>query len=169
MGALGADVDAAAGAFSAIKPPPGRGQKFRIGAGDDAITIIDESYNANPASMRAALAVLGAAATGKNGRRIAILGDMLELGPAAPTLHAEIAEAIEASGADLAFLCGPLMKNAWDALPVRIRGAYAGDSAALESQVTRALTSGDTLMIKGSLGSRMGRIVEAVKKQSAGT
>ena len=169
VGALGADVDAAAGAFSAIKPPPGRGQKFRIGDGDDAITVIDESYNANPASMRAALAVLGAAATGKNGRRIAILGDMLELGPAAPTLHAEIAEAIEASGADLAFLCGPLMKNAWDALPVRIRGAYAGDSAALESQVTRALTSGDTLMIKGSLGSRMGRIVEAVKKQSAGT
>lgn len=169
VGALGADVDAAAGAFSAIKPPPGRGQKFRIGDGDDAITVIDESYNANPASMRAALAVLGAAATGKNGRRIAILGDMLELGPSASTLHAEIAEAIEASGADLAFLCGPLMKNAWDALPMRIRGAYAGDSAALESQVTRALTSGDTLMIKGSLGSRMGRIVEAVKKQSAGT
>ena len=61
------------------------------------------------------------------------------------------------------------MKEAWDELQMRIRDADAGDSAALESQVTRALTSGDTLMIKGSLGSRMGRIVEAVKKQSAGT
>lgn len=169
VGALDADVEAAADAFRAIKPPPGRGQKFRIGDGDNAITVIDESYNANPASMRAALAVLGAAATGKDGRRIAILGDMLELGPAAPTLHEELAAAIEASGVDLAFLCGPLMKNAWNALPVRIRGAYAGDSAALEGVVTRTLMSGDTLMIKGSLGSRMGRIVDAVKKQRAGT
>ena len=86
----GADLARAALALATAEPAKGRGVREELATPDGSLLLIDESYNANPASMRAALAVLGAAATGKNGRRIAVLGDMLELGPAAPTLHAEI-------------------------------------------------------------------------------
>src|SRR5258705_9935754 len=87
--------------------------------------LIDESYNANPASMRASLALLGHADVGPRGRRIAALGDMLELGPHGPALHAELAEAVLAYGVDLVFCCGPLMRSLWEALPSERRGGYA--------------------------------------------
>ena len=121
--------------------------------------MIDESYNANPASMAAALALLGAA----KGRRIAVLGDMLEMGPDGAAHHAGLATPIEAARADLVFLCGPQMKALWDALPASRRGAWAQTSAELAPQLTAALKAGDTVLVKGSLGSKMAVIVDALK------
>jgi UDP-N-acetylmuramoyl-tripeptide--D-alanyl-D-alanine ligase len=127
--------------------------------------LIDESYNANPASMRAAIALLGGAPVGKRGRRIAVLGDMLELGPAGAELHRALADAIETAEIDLVFCSGPLMHALWEALPSRARGGYAETAAGLEPTVLAAVQAGDAVMVKGSLGSRMGPIVRALERQ----
>ncbi|MGA7675223.1 MAG: UDP-N-acetylmuramoyl-tripeptide--D-alanyl-D-alanine ligase [Rhizomicrobium sp.] len=141
--------------FSALK---GRGARFAAGG----IEVIDESYNANPASMVAALALLGKTF----GRRIAVLGDMLEMGPDAPAHHAGLLDAIEAEHVDLVFLCGPLMKALWDVLPGTQRAAYAPDSAELVASVMPALRAGDTVLVKGSNGSRMSVIIDALKARA---
>src|SRR5205823_163055 len=124
------------------------------------IVLIDESYNANPASMRAALASLGQA--NGPGRRIAVLGDMLELGPRGGDLHRSLADAA-LSCADLVFCCGPLMRNLWEALPASRRGNLTADSTELTPHVLAAVRPGDIVMVKGSLGSRMGAIVKALE------
>jgi UDP-N-acetylmuramoyl-tripeptide--D-alanyl-D-alanine ligase len=131
-------------------------------------TLIDESYNANPASMAAALNVLGSAAPGPRGRRIAVLGDMLELGPRSAELHLGLNEAVKANAIDTVFCCGPMMRHLWDALSTGKRGGYAENSAALESQVVGAIRAGDVIMVKGSLGSRMKTIVSALEKRYPG-
>src|SRR5262249_31660384 len=100
---VGADLALAALALSRVQPPKGRGDRFRPALGKGEALLIDESYNATPASMRAAIKVLGEAALGPRGRRIAVLGDMLELGPEAAALHREVAEAIEKARVDLVF------------------------------------------------------------------
>ncbi|HXX03470.1 MAG TPA: cyanophycin synthetase, partial [Xanthobacteraceae bacterium] len=128
--------------------------------------IIDESYNANPASVAAALALLGQAPLGPQGRRIAVLGDMLELGPRARSLHRGLLEPVLANAVDLVFCCGPLMRALWQALPAGRRGGYAEDSAALEAQALSAIRAGDVVMVKGSLGSRMAPIVKALQRLS---
>lgn len=142
--------------FTALK---GRGARFEV----SGIQVIDESYNANPASMSAALALLGAA----SGRKLAVLGDMLEMGEGGPALHAALAEPIAAANTDLVFASGPQMKALWDALPASRRGAYAESSTALAPKLTAALKQGDTVLVKGSLGSRMAVIVEALKGAGA--
>ena len=129
--------------------------------------LIDESYNANPVSMSAALALLAQAQTGKNGRRIAVLGDMLELGPYGPQLHAELAKAVDDYGIDFIYTSGPLMRNLWDALPPAKQGAYASTSTELNDRLLAQLRAGDAIMIKGSLGSKMGLVVEALRKKFA--
>ena len=153
----GADLAMSALALAALEPPSGRGQRIdaHLPGGASAL-LIDESYNANPASMRAAFALLGQAAIGRAGRRIAIVGDMLELGPAGADMHRDLAEAVVANGIDLVFCCGPLMRALWDALPSERRGGYAETSAGLEAPAIAALRGGDAVMVKGSLGSRMG-------------
>ena len=102
--------------------------------------------------------------TEPRGRRIAVLGDMLELGPKGRALHRGLAKPIIAHGIDLAFCCGPLMRNQWQALPATRRGGYADDSSALEAQVLPSIRAGDVVMVKGSLGSRMARIVKALQR-----
>ena len=114
--ALGADLALVALAFAELKPPVGRGERTMLSVGDGEALLIDESYNANPASMRAALANLGAVELAAARRRIAVLGDMKELGETGPGLHAELAEPIEGNRIDLVFAAGPLMKNLVDAL-----------------------------------------------------
>ena len=99
--------------------------------------------------MAAALNVLGQAQLGPHGRRIAMLGDMLELGPTGPALHAGVLEAIQANQIDLVFCCGPLMRNLWDALSTGKRGGYAGSAADLEAQALSAIRPGDAIMVKG--------------------
>jgi UDP-N-acetylmuramoyl-tripeptide--D-alanyl-D-alanine ligase len=161
----GADLAHAALTLSQVEPASGRGVRrtFEVSSGE--VLLIDESYNANPASMRAALDVLARAAPANGGRRIAVLGDMLELGPQGPKLHAELARSIVAGGIDLVFCCGPLMEELWKALPSAARGGYADTSAALESPVIAAVRAGDVVMVKGSLGSRMKTITAGFEKR----
>jgi UDP-N-acetylmuramoyl-tripeptide--D-alanyl-D-alanine ligase len=161
----GADLALAGLALSQAQPAAGRGVRHVLEVGHGEATLIDESYNANPASMAAALNVLGAAAVGPHGRRIAVLGDMLELGPTAPQLHRGLIEAVRANHVDLVYCCGPLMRNLWDALSTGRRGGYAAGSEALESMVTGAIRAGDAIMVKGSLGSKMKTIVNALEKR----
>ncbi len=163
---LGADLAIAALALSDLKAPVGRGERATLDLPGGQVLLIDESYNANPASMRAALALLGQAPVQGLGRRIAVLGDMLELGTEGPVLHAELADVVRASAVDLVYCAGPLMKSLWDALPSERRGGYAENSAALEREVLGAVTAGDAVMVKGSLGSRMAPIVKALKRRA---
>lgn len=165
----GADLALAALALSQLQPPEGRGVRRVLELAHGEATLIDESYNANPASMAAALNVLGQAVVGPQGRRIAVLGDMLELGPTGPALHRGLNEAVKANRIDLVYCCGPLMRNLWDALSAGKRGGYADSSAGLEAQLVAALRAGDAIMIKGSLGSKMKTIVNALEKRFPGT
>jgi UDP-N-acetylmuramoyl-tripeptide--D-alanyl-D-alanine ligase len=162
---VGADLALAGLALSQAQPAAGRGVRHVLTVPNGEATLIDESYNANPASMAAALNVLGQAGVGAQGRRIAVLGDMLELGPKSAGLHRSLTEAINANAIDMIFCCGPLMRNLWDALSSGKRGGYAEGSAALESQVVAAIRAGDVIMVKGSLGSRMKLIVTALEKR----
>jgi UDP-N-acetylmuramoyl-tripeptide--D-alanyl-D-alanine ligase len=151
--------------LSQIVPASGRGVRRTLTLPGGEVTLIDESYNANPASMAAALSVLGRAAVGPRGRRIAVLGDMLELGPTSAKLHGGLNEAIKANHIDLVFCCGPLMANLWDALSTGKRGGYADSAANLAGQVAGAIHAGDAVMIKGSLGSKMKTIVNVLEKR----
>ena len=164
----GADLALAALSLSQIEPAAGRGMRRALEVASGEATLIDESYNANPASMAAALNVLGQAAIGPHGRRIAVLGDMLELGPTSPALHRGLNEAIKANHIDLVYCCGPLMRNLWDALSTGKRGGYAESAAGLEAQAVAAIRAGDAIMVKGSLGSKMKTIVNALEKRFPG-
>ena len=162
---LGADLAVGALALAQQTPAPGRGVRMPIEVPGGTALLIDESYNANPTSMRAALALLGDAPLGPRGRRIAVLGDMLELGPAGVDLHRELATPIDAHAIDLVFCAGPLMAALWEALPANRRGAYAATAEDLEAEVAGALRAGDAIMVKGSLGSRMGPIVKSLARR----
>jgi UDP-N-acetylmuramoyl-tripeptide--D-alanyl-D-alanine ligase len=161
----GADLAKAAIALGNLVPPAGRGRRvpLRLPGGDGL--LIDESYNANPASMRAAIEVLARAPVGKQGRRIAVLGDMLELGAEAQQRHAELAQSLNAGKIDLVLCSGPLMHSLWEALPSGMRGGYAESAEALEPQVISALHGGDAVMVKGSNASGMGRIVKSLNEK----
>jgi UDP-N-acetylmuramoyl-tripeptide--D-alanyl-D-alanine ligase len=164
----GADLARAALSLSQLEPVAGRGVRRTLQVSSGEALLIDESYNANPASMAAALNVLGQAPVGPHGRRIAVLGDMLELGPAGASLHGGLIEAIRANQIDLVYCCGPLMRNLWDALSTGKRGGYAGSASALEAQAVTAVRAGDAIMVKGSLGSKMKTIVNALEKRFPG-
>jgi UDP-N-acetylmuramoyl-tripeptide--D-alanyl-D-alanine ligase len=162
-----ADLARAALALAGLTPPIGRGARRDLDLPGGSALLIDESYNANPASMRAAIALLGQTDIKADGRRIAVLGDMLELGPRAGELHRALIDPIVAHGVDLVFCCGPLMHSLWQELPSERRGRYAETSAALEPLVLAAVRSGDAIMVKGSLGSRMAPIVKALERTFA--
>jgi UDP-N-acetylmuramoyl-tripeptide--D-alanyl-D-alanine ligase len=161
----GGDLALAALALNKLKAATGRGARSVLTVPGGNALLIDESYNANPASMRAAIALLGQARVGKRGRRVAVLGDMLELGPSGAELHRALAGAIESAGIDTVFCSGPLMRALWEALPSHARGGYAETAAGLEPTVVGAIRAGDAVMVKGSLGSKMGPIVKALEKQ----
>ncbi|MGD9502313.1 MAG: UDP-N-acetylmuramoylalanyl-D-glutamyl-2,6-diaminopimelate--D-alanyl-D-alanine ligase [Methyloceanibacter sp.] len=160
----GADLASAARALGGLQAQAGRGARTII-ATKPPIAIVDESYNANPASMRAALATLGLIPRGEYRRRVAVLGDMLELGPEGPGLHRELAEFIDGAGVDVVFACGELMGALYQALPASRRGAYAKTSEELQPTLLEAVGPGDAIMVKGSLGSRMAPLVEALKRR----
>jgi UDP-N-acetylmuramoyl-tripeptide--D-alanyl-D-alanine ligase len=161
----GADLALAAAALSGLHAQPGRGARTMIDAEGGRMVIIDESYNANPASMRAALATLGLIPRQEFGRRVAVLGDMLELGPEGAKLHQDLAEFIDGAGVDVVFACGELMGSLYEALPANRRGAYAKTAEELGPTLVGAVGPGDAIMIKGSLGSRMAPLVEALKRR----
>ncbi|HET7334627.1 MAG TPA: Mur ligase family protein, partial [Rhizomicrobium sp.] len=148
--------------FSALK---GRGARFIIAVAGGNADVIDESYNANPASMAAGIALLGSAhAT----RRIAVLGDMLEMGEDGAAHHAGLASHLAAAKVDKVFLNGPQMKALWAVLPADMRGAWAETSAENAPLVSAALRGGDVVLVKGSLGSRMATIIDALSAPRQG-
>jgi UDP-N-acetylmuramoyl-tripeptide--D-alanyl-D-alanine ligase len=163
----GGDLHAAAKALEELHAQAGRGARNLIEIEGGRIAIIDEAYNANPASMRAALATLGLTPRSAFKRRVAVLGDMLELGPDGPKLHRDLAECIDEAGVDIVFACGELMASLFEALPPERRGAYAKTAEELAPKLVDAVGPGDAIMVKGSLGSRMGPIVEALKRRFA--
>jgi UDP-N-acetylmuramoyl-tripeptide--D-alanyl-D-alanine ligase len=163
LDAAGADVETAVSALATLAPPGGRGLRTRLFiAGGDAL-LIDESYNANPASMRAALATLATVPRAKFPRRIAVLGDMLELGAEAAALHRGLKDAVDEAGVDLIFACGPHMKGLYDAGPSAMKGGYGATASMLEASLQAALRPGDVVMIKASNGMRLAPVVEALK------
>jgi UDP-N-acetylmuramoyl-tripeptide--D-alanyl-D-alanine ligase len=160
---LGGDVVQAGGALAAFEPLKGRGARFDVVWPRGKIAVIDESYNANPASMRAAIALLGSARIVNGGRRIAVLGDMLEMGPQGLALHAALAQDIEAASVDCVFACGEQMASLWEALPEFRRGGYGRTSQDVAPRLIAALHDGDVVLVKGSLGSRMAHIIESLR------
>jgi UDP-N-acetylmuramoyl-tripeptide--D-alanyl-D-alanine ligase len=160
--ALGADPAATAAALVSLQAIKGRGTHQHISAPSGGFDLIDDAYNANPSSMRAAIEVLGRAQTGSGGRRIAVLGDMLELGPQAASLHRGLAEPLSEANIDLVYTCGEAMAALAEALPENMRGGHAANSQALAPIACAAVNAGDVVMVKGSLGSRMAVVVEAL-------
>lgn len=166
---LGYDINQAAQALQQIEPPSGRGKRefLDLGQADNPVTLIDESYNASPVAMQAAFKVLALIDPGRGGRRIAVLGDMLELGSDGPRLHAELALPLKAANVDLVYTCGSLMKNLHNALPNDNKKFHAESSHELGQIVPDVLVPGDVVMIKGSLGSKMNVVVEALRSLPA--
>jgi UDP-N-acetylmuramoyl-tripeptide--D-alanyl-D-alanine ligase len=165
--ALGADVAEAAMALATWVPVSGRGTRETLdlgGAGDLVIDLIDDAFNANPASLTASLDVLATIDPPEGGRRVAILGDMLELGEDAATIHAGIANDPAMAKIDIVHTAGPLMEHLHNALPASRRGRHADTSEALAHSAPTELRKGDVVLVKGSKGSRISRVVDALRK-----
>jgi len=159
--ALGADAMRCLPALVRVTAPAGRGARTLLDGG--RILLIDESYNANPASVRAALAAVDTVPRADFPRRVAVLGDMLELGQGSADLHRELKEAIDAAGIDLVFACGPMMKLLFDQLKPTQHGAWSQESSQLVDALLDAVRVGDAVMIKGSLATRMAPLVDALQ------
>ncbi|MSO98237.1 MAG: UDP-N-acetylmuramoylalanyl-D-glutamyl-2,6-diaminopimelate--D-alanyl-D-alanine ligase [Rhodospirillaceae bacterium] len=160
--AVGGDVQAGAAALSRLAPTKGRGTRSIIGLAHGTATLIDDSYNASPISVKALADTLGQMRQGHKGRLVLVLGDMLELGPQAPALHADLSGAILANGIDTVFTAGPLIEHLHNALPRDKRGGHAKDSSALAPLISASIQPGDLIAVKGSNGSRMSIVVEAL-------
>jgi UDP-N-acetylmuramoyl-tripeptide--D-alanyl-D-alanine ligase len=173
IAALDAEVQRAAEALSEWHNVEGRGQQsgitIRSGGRSGSITLIDESYNANPASVAMALEVLanvplsGSASGASVGRRVAFLGDMLELGRDEVGYHSRLAELEAVSRLDVIHCAGPLMRYLHDSLPAARRGVWTESAEMLAQQVSDLVSPGDVVMVKGSNGSKMRRVVDAIK------
>jgi len=162
--ALGLSLDVSAKVLSSFSEPEGRGKLEAISVSGGVATLINDSYNASPASMKAAFAKTAECweALGKKGRRIAALGDMLELGATAPDFHTELARDITHNGFDKIFTAGVLMKHLHDALPPTVRGEHSIESMALLPHLKSVLKPGDILLVKGSHGSKIYQLAEAL-------
>ncbi len=162
--ALGASAARASAGLKGLAAATGRGaqSKVRLPGGAE-VTILDESYNANPTSMSAALALLGQLKPDRGGRRVAVLGEMLELGPAAAELHAGLLRPLLAAKVDALYVAGALMSHLWDKAPPAVRAVRAADARALAPAIIDGLKDGDIIMVKGSNASKVSEIVAAIK------
>lgn len=158
---LGADVAAAAAALATLPPMPGRGTVRVVPWDGGTIRLIDDSYNANPESMRAALDALGRTAPA-GGRRVAVLGDMLELGAFSRDAHAGLGRHVERNGVDLVYLAGPEIRALADVLGRERIGGAADDAEGLLPLVASGLAPGDVVVVKASRGVGLDRIVDGL-------
>ena len=165
--AAGGDVVRGAAALARLEAPPGRGSRHELPWRGGRLALIDESYNASPAAMRAALEVLGATRPSPGGRRIAVLGDMLELGREAERLHRGLAEPLARAGVDRAFLVGSAMAALHEALPAEMRGGLWPCAEAAIPSIIDFLRPGDVVTVKGSHAGRISRVVERLRAQAA--
>jgi UDP-N-acetylmuramoyl-tripeptide--D-alanyl-D-alanine ligase len=164
--AAGADVERAAAALGEFEVPPGRGRRHELDWRGGRLTLLDDSYNASPAAMRAALAVLGGIEPGPGGRRVAILGDMLELGSASARLHRALARPLAAARVDRAFLVGTAIAALHQALPAAQRGGLWPSADAAIPSLMEFLRAGDVVTVKGSHAGRVDRIVELLRAEA---
>ncbi|MGH7005664.1 MAG: glutamate ligase domain-containing protein, partial [Alphaproteobacteria bacterium] len=158
----GADMTKVLLALPSLKPESGRGSRHRLDVAKGTITLIDESYNANPASMRAAIELLAAATPSGKGRRIAVLGDMLELGRQSPKLHADLSSVLVANHINMVFLGGTEMAALKAAMPVEFHAEYRQSVDELQAQLLKTIRAGDVIMIKSSKGTGFSQIVKAL-------
>ena len=165
---MGLDLAQALADLGRWAPVAGRGARRRVaidrGAVEAMVELIDDAYNANPESMAAALEVLAAARPGRGGRRVAILGDMLELGAEELAFHRALAALPSLAAIDVVHLAGPRMRALHDALPAARRGEWREEARALAGRVHRLLRPGDVVLVKGSKGSRVALVVDAIMK-----
>ena len=160
--ALDVPVETAFEALAEFQPLAGRGETRAVRLAGGAFTLIDESYNANPLSMRAGFLSLGTKPVGQGGRRTVVLTDMLELGDQSQALHAGLAEAIDAAGLDVVHAAGPQMRYLYDALPASRRGVWTETAADLAARATELAGPGDIVMVKGSNGSKASLVARAL-------
>jgi UDP-N-acetylmuramoyl-tripeptide--D-alanyl-D-alanine ligase len=161
--ALDGDLDKAVAAFAAVEPVKGRGKRETVALADGSFTLIDESYNASPVSVRAALKLLGALTPAKGGRRIAILGDMRELGSQSAHLHQSLAPDLEAACLDQVYLVGRYMQGLGAELPAAMLAGHVAASEELAAEIGGRLQANDIVLVKGSLGTNMAPIVKAIR------
>lgn len=175
--AAGADIALTAQGLGRWVPPPGRGAAERLALDpveEWSAKLIDDAFNANPASMAAALDVLALTEPDDDvgrvsrGRRIAILGDMLELGPTERDLHAALADHPAMASVDRVDCVGPLMAALWEALPLEKRGAKAQRAEDLAERAHHLVDAGDVVLVKGSKGSRVSLVADALRKLGRG-
>ena len=174
VAALDADLALAASDLGHWLPYEGRGrlETIALDAVDERlrIALIDDAYNANPTSLAAALDVLVTAEPEDNvgriwaGRRIAVLGDMLELGQTEMQMHADIAALPTLQNVDLVHTVGPRMRALHEALPARKRGSWTEHAPNLAAKAHTLVDAGDVLLVKGSKGSRVSLVVDAIRK-----
>ncbi|WP_417491216.1 UDP-N-acetylmuramoyl-tripeptide--D-alanyl-D-alanine ligase [Maricaulis sp.] len=168
--ACGLDPRQVAETLGAVDAEPGRGRAVTVALPQGGeFTLLDDAYNANPVSMAAAIASLGAAEPGPGGRRIAVLGDMLELGPRSAELHRALAVPLGEAGVDAVFACGPMMRALHEALPDRLQAGYAPSADEGRDMVASAIRPGDVVLIKGSNGSGLHKIAAVLADGSAFT
>jgi len=167
--ALGADIGLAGLALANLSAPPRRGNRHRVGWAGGTITLIDETYNANPASMTAALGVLGGLEPGPHGRRIAVLGEMLELGAGAVEAHKALSAPIEAAAIDMVITVGGLGTALDDVLPPACHAGHAEDALQALSLIERIVRPGDIVLVKGSNALGLSRIIEKLVADNAPT
>ena len=163
----GADLALAALALASWSAPSGRGRRHVFRTPRGPVTVVDESYNANPASMRAAIATLGRSEVAAGGRRIAVLGDMLELGPNEAALHRDLAGPLGEAGIDLVFTVGRRMENLRDALERSVHAGHAERAGELEDTLLDEVRPGDVVMIKGSFATGLGVLVQGLERNLA--
>ena len=162
--AAGSDLGLAALALAELRGLPGRGARLTIAVQEDSALVIDESYNANPTSMRAAIAVLAR----EPGRRVAVLGGMRELGEQSDAFHAALAEPIDEAGISYAILVGEEMAPLARALEGRIEFVHVPDAAAARTRLEAVLTPGDAVLVKGSNGIGLAAVVAALSRELVG-
>ena len=167
--ALGGDLALAAEALGNMATPVGRGRRAMVQlASGGTATMIDDSYNASPASMRAAFRVLKETEPGDGGRRIAVLGDMAELGPGSARAHEELAQDLLAADVDLVLTTGANMMHLDDMLPRQKRGGHAMRTEELVRLLEGVLRPGDVVLVKASRSQHLGQVVDALCAASDG-
>ena len=169
VAAVGGSVGEATVSMAGFHAPKGRGDTHVVPVKGGQITVIDESYNASPVSMCAVFRVLGQLQPGQGGRRIAALGDMLELGDDSAERHAALADALEENDIDLVFTAGSHMASLDGALSESMRGGHADNSTDAIQMLTDTVQAGDIVLVKGSAGSRMGLVVDALLNLADGS
>jgi UDP-N-acetylmuramoyl-tripeptide--D-alanyl-D-alanine ligase len=162
VSAMGQDLALASLKLADMSPPVGRGQRFNVSTETGSFHLFDDSFNASPVSMRAALKNLSIATTTGKGRRVAILGDMLELGDKSQDMHKALASLLMDANVNLVLCVGPLMKDLFDNLGPQQKAYHFETAQELADQVMRYVMTGDAVMVKGSKGSKVSLVAQKI-------